>query len=1488
MKYDKYIGLPYKDNGRDTAGVDCWGLVCLFYKNEFDIDLPSYTDEYSGPYDPSVTRVINIYKDKWDNTTTPAEGDVLVFNIYGEPAHVGVYIGNNKFLHSREGKDVVIESLNNVKWIKRLEGIYQYKEAQQVEVIGAPHPLKTQIYRDWTAAGTTLLDFVNYTKQKYNTTDRFASRMRLVVDGIPIPQSEWATTVLQPGQTIAYRAVAEGRDTLRMALFVAVAISAPYVAGAITGTTAGVAFTATQIGVSMAGMALVNAIVPVRQPNMNDPGQPGALNLFTGAANQANKFGAIPVVLGKVRMTGVLGANAYVESLTDTTVLNLLVIWGFGPLSVTDLCVGGNSIVDYYQGLPQDIPQPITLSGREDEDSSKFDTLYGNDVEQVFKQVELANLDNSTHWEEVSFVQESTRVDVALSFPEGMRQIDTQSGDINQTLSEIEIQLGTWNGSAFDYSTTSPFAMGNYASPTPSATAVIDYLLPSYYDNPNTQEHVPLYRYSLYVMLPGGGSRRIDGAATDVQYGNPSDTLQQIYRNGSYQNLLPTDSTSTSITFSAMPTVPNGCKKMYLVCTYGGSGVVTPTDTTIIGTGTVLSNGIVSYLGDYLGYQGLAIVPTSMTEETFSNIEAGSTVVQPTGTTRITIASGRLYTPGQTNPISTVPETTWTTRNFAGLPSGNATDNAPILRDWGVWNVGNTDDTNFDHVMAVTFPHSGYYNIEAAADDYGAVYINTRQVLEMPNPGFFESVTALEYIEAGTYPVRVTAVNISGRRSVAVKITYNPSGINSVATTYTALSFGNPGFFFKRKNPFNFVYRFKDLPLARYAVRVRRTNSSDASPTGQHVQNYFKTIFYNAVCFNNTKPMVNPPGCYLARSAVRIQSTNTANGSIDGLNAMVETMAWEWDSTANNFVYRATNNPATLFCHVLMHPANAFKMTIAEAAQKIDLDAIKHWTDFCKGNNFAGIKFTYNNIITSTSSVMDVLRDICAAGMASPVYTDGKWSVTIDEPADHTTQYFTNHNSWGFESTKALPRLPHAFRVTINDENLAYQSKEYYIYNYGYGDGTDGKTPATLFETLTLPGVTNADQAKFLARWHLAQVVLRPETYTLNTDFEYLVCQRGDVVRVTHEVPQWGIGSGRLKSATVGSNTIDLTESIYLTAGTSYQMLIRTNSQSNPDGVTKTLSSITATGWYDTVTLTTPITSGDAIEIDNLFLLGVSSSISHQLIVLSIEPTTGVGAKLTLVDYSPQIYTEDLSQLLIYDSDITPSSLSVVQNTINFAPIINQVTSDSALSEQISGNTYQNVLLISFSNRIDLSKNAEKIQVQVIAGDADFIDVGLEGIYVINKDQSSLSITGLKTNGTYKIRARYTSGDQKIVGPWSETYYTVNSGKNSTTFSINTTLTMDLAGTTITATPTALTTTSDFDHYEFRMIKDTGTEDIWDYTGTTIMTDVAVGQFDLKKQPLPRISFDGISYRVACRAVDKTGNYSDTSALGTIVVKTIQ
>ena len=72
---------------------------------------------------------------------------------------------------------------------------------------------------------------------------------------------------------------------------------------------------------------------------------------------------------------------------------------------------------------------------------------------------------------------------------------------------------------------------------------------------------------------------------------------------------------------------------------------------------------------------------------------------------------------------------------------------------------------------------------------------------------------------------------------------------------------------------------------------------------------------------------------------------------------------------------------------------------------------------------------------------------------------------------------------------------------------MGYQPDERLVYNDGYSSSN-----ATLFEGMSLPGVTDPATVFKHARFHYAQLKLRPERYTLNVDWENLICTRGDLV----------------------------------------------------------------------------------------------------------------------------------------------------------------------------------------------------------------------------------------------------------------------------------------------------------------------------------------------------------------------------------------
>ena len=44
----RYVGLAFRDHGRDREGVDCWGLLSLVMREQYGVELPSYADRYAS------------------------------------------------------------------------------------------------------------------------------------------------------------------------------------------------------------------------------------------------------------------------------------------------------------------------------------------------------------------------------------------------------------------------------------------------------------------------------------------------------------------------------------------------------------------------------------------------------------------------------------------------------------------------------------------------------------------------------------------------------------------------------------------------------------------------------------------------------------------------------------------------------------------------------------------------------------------------------------------------------------------------------------------------------------------------------------------------------------------------------------------------------------------------------------------------------------------------------------------------------------------------------------------------------------------------------------------------------------------------------------------------------------------------------------------------------------------------------------------------
>lgn len=107
-----FLGVPYRRGGNSfDTGFDCSGFVKALFEQNMGLALPRKAEQQAA-----ATQKID--------RTDLQPGDLVFFNTMRRAfSHVGIYVGNGKFIHSpKPGAEVRVEDMGIAYWNGRFDG----------------------------------------------------------------------------------------------------------------------------------------------------------------------------------------------------------------------------------------------------------------------------------------------------------------------------------------------------------------------------------------------------------------------------------------------------------------------------------------------------------------------------------------------------------------------------------------------------------------------------------------------------------------------------------------------------------------------------------------------------------------------------------------------------------------------------------------------------------------------------------------------------------------------------------------------------------------------------------------------------------------------------------------------------------------------------------------------------------------------------------------------------------------------------------------------------------------------------------------------------------------------------------------------------------------------------------------------------------------------------------------------------------------------
>lgn len=480
-------------------------------------------------------------------------------------------------------------------------------------------------------------------------------------------------------------------------------------------------------------------------------------------------------------------------------------------------------------------------------------------------------------------------------------------------------------------------------------------------------------------------------------------------------------------------------------------------------------------------------------------------------------------------------------------------------------------------------------------------------------------------------------------------------------------------------NPFTQHYEFS-VSRDVYNVSVTRTTADSSDST---LVNAASLIAVRAALSGNPfPPIYDQKGnrIYYATIAFKVAGSEKNNGVLSEFNCIASHKVSTWSggvwSAPVEYSYPA-------FRVVDMLCSGAFNSAV-DRATEIDEQAFKDWHDECVARDL-----TFDHCFDTQMDIEDAIAMVAAAGRATVLVRDGKYTVVMDKQQSTARQLFTPANTRDYVWHKSFPQIPQRLDISFINKENNYQQDMRSV----YADGYSASNTNVLAKKIDAPGHIRPSHVYRFGRFLHRLMRLRPETHEFTTDAQQLVVGLGDKVLFRHDVPLFSLGDAHIKSVTLnGSNdvvSITLDQTVYMEALKSYAVRIRTGSDNGM--VYRTVT--TVPGATKTLTFTVPIPAATPVKPakDDLVAFGEENKETVEMVIISVTQLTNFEARITCQDYAPDLFLKESEVVPPFNPQIT------VPHVVRYVPEQPQwlgIQSDeNVLLEALDGTKINRILI---------------------------------------------------------------------------------------------------------------------------------------------------------------------------------------------------